>query len=505
VASSGAPPPGYTSQHDTLSFVDIDNDDDDETVSNHLLPPPPPPLMDSPYRDPLYHLPSPYSTEDLRLTAESHVQNQNPRRSLHRSPTQTCTHGFTHTHSQCRPSFTGSQSSPNVNRSSFPQASVRSHSYYPPPQQRHAGDILTFDSPPHIHSTDDVFGVRRQSLSSRPPVQGDTPPYTDYSSQNTRPPALRILTYPDGAYDDEEDRSPLNNPNMMMVNSSATFEEPSSYQSHNPTLRRHHRPIETPGPTASVVEINPATNKFNSKRGHSTSSQTQPTNYVHLSRKCNPSMPISKSWGWRRKTVQPSIQIPPPRLSSSSSTITGTFIINPELYIPSSLLNAMEDPLFRFKPSSNTGGSRKTNLRLEIENGGIDVDIRLVPTTNIPSSSTNSGSGQLDCDTPVQTQVSASTSTTAFSHSGGGTTADSAFEKRPLPLPRLSQESPTTTRASPGVGKTLSRRDKKKPSQPTTIDLRIKQTHQDSIKINGPIVFPLIARIVSFFFYTFSS
>ena len=521
VASSGAPPPGYTSQRDTPSFVDINNDDnDEETASNHLFPPPPPPLMDSPYRDPVYHLPSPYSTEDLRLLpAESHVQNQNPRRaSLHRSPTQTCTHGYTHTHSQCTPistspSFTvASRSSPNVNRSSFPQqASVRSHSYHPP--QQHAGSILNFDSPPHIHSTDDVFGAGRRE------EHGDnnqtTPPYADYSSlsrQNTRPPALRILTYPDNDNEEEQgpDRSPLNNPNM---NSSATLEEPSSYQSHNPTLprprpRRGRRPSETPGPITSVVDA--TTTKFNSKRRHSTS-QSQPTNYVHLSRKCNPSMPVPKSWGWRRKTVQvqPSTQIlPPPRLSSSSSTITGTFIINPELYIPPSLLNAMEDPLFRFfKPSSNPGDSRRTNLRLEIENGGIDVDIHLVPTT-IPSSSktTNSAGGQLDCDTPVQTQVSASTSTTAFSHGhghggGGATTADSTVcEKRPpLPFPRLSQESPATARTCPAVGKTLSRRDKKKKqSQPTTIDLRIKQTQQDSIKINSPIVFPLIARIVSF-------
>ena len=472
VAGSGAPPPGYTSQRDTASSIAVINDDEEEVILKNS---PPPTKMETPYRDPLQTLPSPYSIEDLR----SRRQDQNPRLSLH----QSCTH---------------SQYTPG-----------RSSSYYPPQpqlqkleQQRDARplscDALHFYSPPQILSTDNLFGAtNEQARSSRPYYQCSTeehwqPPVQDnqhqhqqstshcslptqptspyyHHRQNTYPPPLRILTYPstdEGHYgckeygnEEEGNQSfPLNDQSMMMMNSTATIlsppEEPLGCQSsHDLALRRRQLRSNLPyGPTrqattSDVIAINSTKNatmkgpttKFSTK-AHSTPlplplTLTQPTNYVHISRKCNPLMPTSKSRGWRRKTVQPNTQIlpPPPRLSpsSSSSAITGTFIINPELYIPPSLLNAMEDPVFfRFKPSSDTEhigetrkrkGSRRTNLRLEVENGGIDVDIHLVPTTistNVGEEATCTGNhGQHDtfCDTPVQAQASASTSTTAFS------------------------------------------------------------------------------------------
>jgi hypothetical protein len=330
---------------------------------------------------------------------------------------------------------------------------------------------------------------------------------------------------------------------MMMMNSTATIlsptEEHLGYQDLTP---RRRLPSLPNGPTRQATIATKSTIKKKKKSPTAKSSakfysttapplpptQSQPTNYVYISRKCNPSIPILKSRGWRRKSAivqQPNTQIPPPPpkllSSSSSSAITGTFTINPELYIPPSLLNAMEDPVFfRFKPSSDTGETRerkRTNLRLEVENGAIDVDIHLVPTTTTTISNdvgedatcTGKFGQQQDmpfCDTPVQAQASAGTSTTAppifmQENLSGGTSSPSS--RRGISTPEVPQQQQHTS--------STSWRNKKKPSRPptTTIDLRIKQAYYqqpilmqgDSDKINAPIVLPLIARIVSFCFY----
>lgn len=499
--ASSAAPPGYTSQKDTTSFVakDSDEDDDEEQVAlNHLSPPPPPPMMDSPYRDPLYTapLPSPYSIEDLRLAAatQSSVDHhQNPRPPPHRSPTRSCSHGYSHSHSLCTPVFNSrSLSSPNVHHTGS-TVPIRSSSYYLPLQQRdqpHTCDDLTCYSPSHIISTDDLFspGSTQPRSSSEghwppPPIQADNQlrhhPTTSYTpspprhrrQRSSNPPPIRALTYPYNAYAEYEGDPHRSASNNMRMSSTATIlsppEEPSGRR-----LRRQSLPVE-PGPvtTRGIKNLDrslllpppppPLT---------LTQTELQPTNHVHISRKCNPSIPMSKSWGWSRKTTQqPITQIPPPRLSSSSSAITGVFVINPELHIPSSLLNAMEGPVFRSKPSSDRGETRrKTNLKLEIENGGIDVDIRLVPSTNN--------------DSPVQAHVGPSAST-------------STFTARPSPTSRISSAQ------SSALGRAGTLRDKRKPNQPTIIDLRIKQTIQNE----DLVPFPLIARIVSVFFSIISS
>lgn len=613
VASSGAPPPGYTSQRDTSSSVVVANDNEEEAILNNS------PLPESLCKDAIHTLPSPYSIEDLRRVAtnqpesvEFHEQNLNSRLSLHHSP-QGCVHGYTHTHSQCTPlspSFeAGSRSSLNVQRTTN-MPFLRSSSYHPP-QLRQQDDATprapNFYGHHRILSADSLLASNRRSLSSsrhpyrssteeQLPVQAGisrqrqkmTPPYTFSDDDDYNPPSpydhhpppgcadIRILTYhsaDEDAYDydydyeeyrNEEDpsdrRSPLNHKRITtMLNSTATIlspsEEPSGF--HTPALPPHGRPSlnETPDPTrraATAITIgkNPNTKtvatKFNptspttkpSAKDSSTPkprpTQTQPTNYVHLSRKCNPSKLTTTSKSGRK--TQPN-QIPP-RLSSSSSAITGIFTINPELHIPPSLLKAMEDPVFRFYSSSdaeNTGEalktritgkrekSRRTNLRLEVENGGIDVDIRLVPSISSPGAacigiSKNRGHLYTFGDAPVQAHASVSTSTTTFS--GVGSPPAEPFETRlqPSSLPRLSTTaSSSRTILDPAQPYGSTRKvlkpvvqaqalSKKKRSPPTTIDLRIKQAHgisnmqdQDSVKINGPVPFPLIAHIVSSF------
>ena len=483
--ANGAPPPGYTSQRDTASSIAVINDNEEDGMLKNSPPPPP---MESPHsqrdRDPLPTLSSPYSIEDLRVRSQlSHEQDQNPRLSLHQS--STCTHGYTPTHSQCTP--------------------VRSSSYYPPQQQQQrdarplSSDALHFYNPPQILSTDNVFGATNEQSRQcsteehwQPPVKADnrhrhqqpTSPYTDYRlptspyhhhRQNTYPPPLRVLSYSstdEGHYgcmeygnEEEGNQSSLVNDQrmMMMMNSTATIlspsEEPLGYQSSHDLPRHRRRQLPSPpnGPTRqATIAIDPSKtatkknlNAKSSTKAHSTPpplppTQTQPTNYVYISRKCNPSIPVSKSRGRRKSVEQPNVQIPPapPKLSSSSSSsaITGTFTINPELHIPPSLLNAMEDPVFfRFDASSDPGetrkrkgSKRKTNLRLEVENGGIDVDIHLVPPTtisnNVGEEANVTGNRERQArdtsfsDTPLQVPASASASTTAFSGPPSSTT-----------------------------------------------------------------------------------
>ena len=611
LAGSAAPPPGYTSQRDTASSIAvvINHDDEDELLKNS---PTSPPSIHS--DDPIHTLPSPYSIEYLR----SHVQgqDQNPRLSPH----QNYTHGYTQcTHAQARPK-------PQQQQRDTRLLSCDALHLYSPPQ------ILSTDNP---NGQSRPYSGYVAEEHWQPPVPADSitnqleqqhqqhqQPYTDYSTlptspyrQNIHHPPLRVLSYPsstdEGHYgcttgnEEEGNRSssPLINDQrmtIMMNNSTATIlspleEPPLGCQStHDPDIiPRRRRLPSLPNGTATRQAVDPkktAVKKMKKKKknptinssatnnkDHSTSPplpplpQTQPTNYVYISRKCNPSMPVSKSRrGWRRETVvaqqqQPNHTLnqipfpppPPPKLSStSSSAITGTFTINPELYIPPSLLNAMEDPVFfRFKTSSSSDSTgettstrkerrtRRTNLRLEVENGGIDVDIHLVPTTtstitfgededDAGTCTGNRGLQQQDTSTPVtlQAQTSAnSTSTTAFGSSSSSPPSTTHPCRSTTTTTSSTQENPSggtfPSRSTRGINtipevtqhnsSSSSRRDKnlKKQSRPiiTTIDLQIKQAeacyqqcslyNQDSVKMNGPfIAFPLIARIVSFFY-----
>ncbi|KAF4616264.1 hypothetical protein D9613_008315 [Agrocybe pediades] len=94
------------------------------------------------------------------------------------------------------------------------------------------------------------------------------------------------------------------------------------------------------------------------------------TNYVALARKNTVKRP---TFSLRRKI---------PNVSS----ITGKFNIDPSLKVPPSLLTSrepgqQEDSALPGRASSSQGMKQRKNLSLEIENGGIDVDINLVSCT----------------------------------------------------------------------------------------------------------------------------
>jgi hypothetical protein len=110
----------------------------------------------------------------------------------------------------------------------------------------------------------------------------------------------------------------------------------------------------------------------------------------------------------------------------ASSSITGKFTIDPSLRIPSSLLKAIKplsltgmDNMIKMSthpsrtsskrsakaPITASVKSHRKNLVLEVENGGIDVDVYLVPSAkrtalNADSLPLPGGNGQVDAETP---------------------------------------------------------------------------------------------------------
>ncbi len=96
---------------------------------------------------------------------------------------------------------------------------------------------------------------------------------------------------------------------------------------------------------------------------HSNSGQGGPTNFVSLSRKS--SHKRSSFLFWKRK--------------AKPSSITGSFVIDPLLRLPTGLLKVIDSTLLT--PNTHTPAHQnRKNLVLEVENGGIDVDIHLVPS-----------------------------------------------------------------------------------------------------------------------------
>lgn len=107
----------------------------------------------------------------------------------------------------------------------------------------------------------------------------------------------------------------------------------------------HHQPEMAV--TSSGRDLLPITN----------SPSGQATNFVSLSRKS--SSKRSSFLFWKQK--------------ANSSSITGSFVIDPLLRLPTGLLKVIDSPL-------HTPHQNRKNLLLEVENGGINVDIYLVPS-----------------------------------------------------------------------------------------------------------------------------
>jgi len=172
----------------------------------------------------------------------------------------------------------------------------------------------------------------------------------------------------------------------------------------------------------------------------------QATNFVSLSRKSSSKRSSFLFW----------------KQTSNSSSIIGAFVIDPLLRLPTGLLKVIDSPL-------HTPHQNRKNLLLEVENGGINVDIYLVPS-KIQSRSRREAAA---------------------------VTVDPELEqKRSIDVRYLHPDSARTHVDEPRtMQRSCSRLLQDNDSQaPTRIDLRLKAGRPNSGR-----KYELIARIVSFF------
>ncbi|KAG6828684.1 hypothetical protein H0H87_001263 [Tephrocybe sp. NHM501043] len=129
-------------------------------------------------------------------------------------------------------------------------------------------------------------------------------------------------------------------------NTSSTFPQQLRYHYVRGTSISTTGPPEPPAdatsPCLGRAQSSPSTTRLN------------PTNYVSLSR---------KSTARRR----------PFSIYRSSASITGKYTVNPYLHVPAALLSQAS-----LNARDDTPSRHRKNLRFEVENGGIDVDIILV-------------------------------------------------------------------------------------------------------------------------------
>ncbi|KAF8157170.1 hypothetical protein B0H34DRAFT_712562 [Crassisporium funariophilum] len=539
INTMGGAPPGYTSQRETASSVaTLDEELHSGAVEDEVA---------------LYHevgdgdeqeqascslrdhgaLPSPYSTEDLHAAFHAGYQDPNQEQ-VQMHYLGSCAHGYTHTHSQCTtipdlplPGSAAPRAQPYADLQSpsfptvrtLPSAGVATSSY----QHRR----------PRFPSTTTTICPRRTPSHTPQARSRSRPRTTSYASNNgsnnsdpTR--GVQVLTYTpanaysyecDYGYDDDEDRL-----STMNMNSTVTFLPPAqdddaeAYSQQQPGYPRSSNTHRNPGLKPNLSRLTQATlgsqNKIDSIQTRNLS-EPRPTNYVHISRKCTSRKGTTRFFpsGFFHRSRNHG-------KASSASSVNGTFLIDPALHIPSGLLRAM-DPLpsvsigsSKFDASHSKGDdspgsdmkrknvkepTRMTNLRLEVENGSIDVDIHLMPT--------DSGTGTRS--QPHQTRTQNFYSQPVETSVMNTPNARPPLDKRPLSQRRYGPPSlgrrksrqhhhphPQVSSRSPPAPPILSSGQKHQKSA-TTIDIRLKDAHasENHLKVKGRKMHPLIARL----------
>lgn len=386
--SSGAPP-CYTSQRSVAASDDgvqsINASDDNESVSMHSC------------AEIANHeiLPSPYSTEDL-FAGSPLVNDHTVPAAPSSTHTQSCVHGYTHTHSQCTidmppAAYDASPLQPATQNSPFPESQASSPSPYMH-QGRHARYSSTPTTPnasQHhqraLRRASDATSPRSILYHHRPASQpaaiGHLPPQRPFKGYE-----LHHLDPSDQFTSDGENGTPIHTPQIHTPTgeSTITFLQEDPYATpvnyRTPNHRRAYSALSTsyiPAPPSSTTSHQPT--------------KSRATNYVSLSRKST----FKKTPFFGRKPA--------------SSSITGNFTIDPSLHIPNALLKAVEPRTHTLADMSrskidvtiaeslrkhtskvrprcsedNVYGPkiRRKNLLLEVENGGIDVDVHLVPSS----------------------------------------------------------------------------------------------------------------------------
>ncbi|KIM38073.1 hypothetical protein M413DRAFT_30476 [Hebeloma cylindrosporum] len=424
---SSVAPPCYTSQREAASSVathdpqdsdgsEFDEDDDGGSVS----------VRSCPELGQDYVLPSPYSTEDLLqgYTAAHLTRDHTHPAAPSSTHTQSCTHGYTHTHSQCTlditsgESYVVSQHTPTAVRSSgaFPVVATRPYSH-------------------HLHrgTTSKSYRSTSPYVSSRvlPAAEGFTSPRPTlyHHHPKSSPSAVGHLTHQrrkvdyvyqhksqDGTGGDAED---ISRPPASMDSNMTCLPEDTA---------AHHR----------LHEFDAERNRF-AEDAPEMQRSSHASNFVSLSRKSTFKKPAFFQ-------------------QVASSSITGKFTIDPSLRIPSSLLKAIKPlsltgmnnmfrtstdppgiPLKRLAkaPLISPAKTHRKNLVLEVENGGINVDVYLVPLAKRTAMNSDSDPPPVDND-----QANAGTPPDFYSeerqsHRRPGACLLSTKRLPPLPSPTL--------------------------------------------------------------------
>uniref|UniRef100_A0A8H8CG51 Uncharacterized protein n=1 Tax=Psilocybe cubensis TaxID=181762 RepID=A0A8H8CG51_PSICU len=417
--SSSVAPPCYTSQRGPGSSVAASDEappsiapsEDNDSVSMHSCPE----ISNQEI------LPSPYSTEDL--FADMHRMDDDPGAGPVVTPsiqTHSCTHGYTHTHSQCTfdnppPPATAdshldhAHSIAPTTSSPFP-ASESSSSPYPFENQRRTTRRSSTPSTPYATQRGRASDV--SSPSPRPILYHhrhmSQPAAIGHLTQRSLKAGYELHLDPDDILASENDPNNSNNNtppvHTPLANSTITFLQDDPYASPSPANHRSGRATPHAHRRAySALSTSHLPASASASTAYLPTNQ-RATNYVSLSRKSTASKGSFFAFG--RKPTH--------------SSITGTFTIDPGLRVPVALLKAVEPralaralstaaaggkgvksdamsaslrkPVSSNKThpqsSSNTTdvadngpkpGVRRKNLVLEVENGGIDVDVHLVP------------------------------------------------------------------------------------------------------------------------------
>lgn len=151
----------------------------------------------------------------------------------------------------------------------------------------------------------------------------------------------------DAHFNDVSPLNPVARGGMNQRYSSLPYENSVTFPVH---LRYSHVPTSF-NSTAAASELPPDSPKFSlhQKMASRSTLRLNPTNYVSLSRKSTP----------RKRFLS---------LYRSRADIKGAFTVNPYLHIPAALLS----------PTNTRDEPVRKNLKFEVENGGINVNIFLV-------------------------------------------------------------------------------------------------------------------------------
>jgi len=371
---SSVAPPCYSSQRGAASSVvtydgprgengsEFGEEDDDASVSVHSCP--------ELGQDDV--LPSPYSTEDLlQGYTAGHPRNDHMHPAAPPSThPRSCVHGYTHIHSQCTRDITHASDSHTVDQHNTPIAVVTGSAFPPvatPPYSHHSHrgskSYLTLRPiSPYVSSR--FLPPAERFPSPRPTL------YHHYPMSS--PSAVGHLTYQGPKPDHERHYKSQDNVGGDAEN---TSRPPASTDSNLTCLPEdaaaHHR----------LYEFDAKRNRFAQDRPEVQRS-SHASNFVSLSRKSTLKKPAFFQ-------------------QVAYSSITGKFTIDPSLRIPSSLLNAIKplsltgmDSMIKTStdlpdtsskrlakaPITGPAKTHRKNLVLEVENGGIDVDVCLVPS-----------------------------------------------------------------------------------------------------------------------------